>query len=101
MGHDAENQDRGRCVNWESELSTTTDEETEQLYISEEDCLANTKPIYDGDRSGKHYNKCDFTYNYTFEEDGKNKSEIWDKCKLFAQEGYAYNIYMCKAVLLD
>ena len=101
MGHDAENQDRGRCVNWESELSTTTDGETEQLYTSEEDCLANTKPIYDGDRSGKHYNKCDFTYNYTYEEDGKNKYEIWDKCKLFAQEGYAYNIYMCKAILLD
>merc|ERR1712192_76862 len=81
---DAENQDRGRCLNWESER-----------FENLEDCLEET-PLYDNSRNGKHYNKCDFTYNYTYTEDGQEKSFIWDKCRLFAQEGYAYNIYMCK-----
>ena len=89
VGQDAENQDRGRCLNWENEGFETLD-----------DCHAET-PLYDNSilyNSGKHYNKCDFTYKYTHIEDGQEKSFIWDKCRLFAQEGYAYNIYMCKVV---
>ena len=86
MGQDAENQDRGRCLHWESEM-----------FASLEDCLAE-KPLYNNSGTGKHYNKCDFTYNYNYTEDGQEKSFIWDSCRLFAQEGYAYNIYMCKVV---
>ena len=69
-------------------------------FTDEGDCVDN-KPFYNGLKIGTHYNKCDFTYNYTYVEDGKKKSEIWNKCKLFAQEGYAYNIYMCKVVFLE
>ena len=86
MGHDAENQDRGRCMNWEG-------------YRDENDCLA-TKPLYENNPGkGKHYNKCDFTYNHTYIEGGEVKSFIWDKCRLLAQEGYSYNIYICKVYL--
>ena len=105
-GHDAENQDRGRCLNWENESYCVYEELTPNNltcvptpFTDEDDCVDN-KPFYNGLKIGTHYNKCDFTYNYTYEEDGKKKSEIWNKCKLFAQEGYAYNIYMCKVVFL-
>ena len=86
VGQDAENQDRGRCLLWESEG-----------FASLEDCLAE-KPLYNNSGTGKQRKKCDFTYNYTYIEDGQETSFIWDKCRLFAQEGYAYNIYMCKVV---
>ena len=34
---------------------------------------------------------CDFTQKY---DDGSNKT--WDRCQLFSQEGFAYNLYQCK-----
>ena len=40
-------------------------------------------------RSGRRHRKCDFTFK---DEDGT----VWDECRLFSEEGYAYNIYICK-----
>ena len=97
VGHDAENLDRGRCQNWESESFTNSDGEFE-AYTSLEDCLEK-KPFYNNSGTGRHYNKCDFTYNHTYVEGGEVKSFIWDKCRLLAQEGYSYNIYICKVFL--
>ena len=38
--------------------------------------------------------ECDFTY----QEEGSG--EVHDRCKLYAQEGFAYNIYLCKVPLI-
>merc|ERR1719412_533807 len=36
--------------------------------------------------------ECDFSYV----DETSGVQDLWDKCRLFSQEGYAYNIYMCK-----
>ena len=42
---------------------------------------------------GRQVRECDFTHQIT---KGEGKTETWDKCRLFSQVGYAYNIYICK-----
>ena len=39
--------------------------------------------------------ECDFSYV----DKTSGVQDSWDKCRLFSQEGYAYNIYICKVVL--
>ena len=39
--------------------------------------------------------ECDFSYV----DETSGVQDSWDKCRLFSQEGYAYNIYICKVVL--
>ena len=52
--------------------------------INKDDCLGR-------DTHSVDIVKCDF--NYVDVEDGGRK---WDRCRLSAQEGFAYNIYTCK-----
>ena len=47
-------------------------------------------------RSGRRFRKCDFTFK---EELDNGVIELWDECRLFSEEGYAYNIYLCKVIL--
>ena len=35
---------------------------------------------------------CDFSYV----DENEGEKDLWDRCRLFSQEGYAYNIYICK-----
>ena len=43
--------------------------------------------------TGGQVARCDFE-RFTYTKDGETK--VWDQCLLEAQEGYAYNIYICK-----
>ena len=52
--------------------------------INKDDCLGR-------DTQTVNIAKCDFSY-VDIEDGGKK----WDRCRLSAQEGYAYNIYTCK-----
>ena len=88
FGQDTENLNRGRCRNWESMMNMNN-----EAYSSQQDCLNQTpsKAI------GKQIKKCDFNYTM-MASDGTTKT--FDSCKLFAQEGYAYNIYLCKVTTI-
>merc|ERR1719400_580133 len=44
------------------------------------------------DTLSSNVEKCDFNY-----VDGDNNGTKWNKCRLHAEEGYAYNIYTCKS----
>ena len=46
------------------------------------------------DTLSSNVEKCDFNY-----VDGDNNGTKWNKCRLHAEEGYAYNIYTCKVSL--
>ena len=41
--------------------------------------------------------ECDFSYV----EENEGKQDLWNSCRLFSQEGYAYNIYICKVGILS
>ena len=76
MGQDTENLDRGRC----NEAQNMTA------------CLLTSPP---NNGVGRQVRECDFAYKFTNDE---GKTEPWNMCRLFSQEGYAYNIYICKVL---
>ena len=94
-GMDIENLDRGRCKDW----MTNPPQPAKAhgiTYASETDCLDKIYPnIPLTSGGGRQYRKCDFSYkDPTDTTTGK-----WDQCRLFSEEGYAYNIYRCKVVM--
>ena len=51
--------------------------------------------VYRGMRysSGRRIRNCDFTFKEVLDN---GVIDVWDECRLFSEEGYAYNIYICK-----
>ena len=106
-GLDSENLDRGRCNFWKSAYSSSN--EKEKAYSSEYECQQDLYINGTSSSIAKYCASlnncgpnpgfpieprlCDFK-NHRFLKNGLNRT--WDQCMLEAQEGYAYNIYMCK-----
>ena len=95
-GMDIENLDRGRCKDWMTNPPQPCDASSPMTYESKDDCLEKVCPrIPQTSGGGRQFRMCDFSYtDPTDTTNGK-----WDQCRLFSEEGYAYNIYRCKVLL--
>ena len=112
FGLDAENLDRGRCNYWREPFSSTN--QKEKAYSSNYECQQDLFVNGTSSSIAKYcasFNNCgpnpgfpieprlcDFK-NHRFMKNGLNRT--WDQCMLEAQEGFAYNIYMCKVKNAD
>ena len=103
-GMDIENLDRGRCKDWMKNPCQTFPQlglteivdDCPFSFTSEKDCLDQIRPnISQTSGGGRQFRRCDFSYT----DPTDTTSGKWDQCRLFSEEGYAYNIYTCKVLL--
>ena len=91
LGQDAENLNRGRCKHWN--LRYLSEYECQQDIVENGTFSSIVQDFGPFPTPPIEPRQCDFK-NHLFMKNGLNRK--WDQCMLEAQEGYAYNIYMCK-----